>query len=217
MDGKQGTEALEAIAAEVQVCAKCDLCQGARQGVPGSGNPHAEIMLIGEAPSYFDDRSGVPFSGPSGKFLDELLALAGLDRTRVYLTNVVKHRLPEGHDLQPEEIAACADYLTRPIATIDPKVIVTLGRFSLARFLPRAKITAIHGQARLHEGRILVAMYNPAAALRREELRQTVLDDFARALPAALAEAHRLAAEGKLGAARPKPDDGQAPQQLSLF
>lgn len=211
-----GVELLAQIAAETQVCTKCDLYIGAHQAAPGSGDAQAEVMLIGEAPSYYDDRSGVPFSGPSGTFLDELLGLAGLNRSQVFLTNVVKHRVPEGQTLQSQEIAACAAYLTRQIAALDPKVIVTLGRYSLARFLPRAKITSIHGQARLHEGRILVAMYNPAAALHREELRQTVVDDFARALPAALAEARRLAAEGKLGGAR-STDEGQAPQQMSLF
>jgi uracil-DNA glycosylase len=208
---------LAQIAAEVQTCTKCPLHQGARMGVPGSGNPRAEIMLIGEAPSLYDDRRGVPFSGPSGAFLDELLALAGLDRSQVYLTNVVKHRLPDGHELQPDEIVACADYLTRQIAAIDPIVIVTLGRYSLARFFPTAKISRIHGQAKLIQGRIVVAMYNPAAALHKEELRETVVNDFARALPAALAEARRLAAEGKLGHQPDRPDEGDSPQQLTLF
>jgi uracil-DNA glycosylase family 4 len=216
MAASDGPELLAQIAEETQVCTRCDLCIGAHRAAPGSGDARAEVMLIGEAPSSYDDRSGVPFSGPSGAFLDELLGLAGLQRSRVFLTNVVKHRVPEGHSLQSSEIAACAGYLTRQIAALRPKVIVTLGRYSLARFLTRAKITTIHGQARLHEGRILVAMYNPAAALRREELRQTVVDDFARALPAALAEARRLAAEGKLGGVTP-PDEGQAPQQMSLF
>jgi len=216
-EAREAHEALAAIAAEVQVCTRCDLHVGARQGVAGAGKADAEVMLIGEAPSYFDDRRGYPFSGPSGAFLDELLALAGLTRDEVYLTNVVKHRLPEGHELQPSEIAACAPYLTRQIAALDPRVIVTLGRYSLARFLPGAKITRIHGQAQLREGRILVAMYNPAAALRNEALRQTVVDDFSRALPAALAEARRLEGEGKLRRRGAPPDEGEAPQQLSLF
>ena len=215
-EGDEKSRLLEQIVAETQVCTRCDLCIGARKAAPGSGDPHAEVMLIGEAPSAYDDRSGVPFSGPSGTFLDELLRLAGLRREQVYLTNVVKHRVPDGQTLQSSEITACAEYLTRQIAALNPTVIVTLGRYSLARFLPRAKITSIHGQARLHDGRILVAMFNPAAALHREELRQTVVDDFARALPAALAEARRLAAEGKLGGTNPN-DEGQAPQQMSLF
>ncbi len=208
---------LAEIAAEVRVCTKCPLHEGARMGVPGTGDAQAEVMLIGEAPSLYDDRRGTPFSGPSGAFLDELLELAGLDRTQVFLTNVVKHRLPDGHELQANEMAACADYLTRQIAAINPHVIVTLGRYSLARFFPTAKISRIHGQAKLQQGRVVVAMYNPAAALHKEELRQTVLDDFTRALPAALVEARRLAAAGKLGHAPDQPDEGDAPQPMSLF
>ena len=210
-------DVLQQLADEVQVCTKCDLHVGARNGVSGSGDPHAEVMLIGEAPSLYDDRRGYPFSGPSGVFLDELLALAGLTRAQVYLTNVVKHRVPEGRELQLGEIAACRDYLTRQIAAIDPKVIVTLGRYSLARFFPTAKISRIHGQAKLQDGRIVVAMYNPAAALHKEELRETVVGDFTRALPAALAEARRLAEEGKLGRPGHAPDEGEAPQQMTLF
>jgi DNA polymerase len=214
-EGAQG-DALQRVAAEVQVCTKCPLHQGARQGVAGAGDPRAEVLVIGEAPSQYDDRRGYPFSGPSGVFLDELLTLAGLDRSSVYLTNMVKHRLPEGHELQPQEIAACADFLARQIAAVNPRVIVTLGRYSMARFFPRAKITGIHGQAKLVDGRIVVAMYNPAAALHRDELREIVVGDFTRALPAAVAEARRLDAEGKLGKPSDQPPD-EAPQQMTLF
>lgn len=206
-------DTLEVIADEVRACARCDLRIGARNAVPGSGRADAEVFLVGEAPSLYDDRKGYPFSGPSGAFLDELLALAGLSRAEVYLTNLVKHRSPESRELLPVEIAACADYLTRQIAVVNPKVIVALGRGALARFLPGAKISQVHGQAKLAGGRVVVAMYNPAAALHREELRATVEDDFRRALPAALAEARRLSAEGKLI----PPDDQPPPQQMSLF
>lgn len=209
-------DTLETIAAEVQACTRCDLYQGAKQGVPGSGDPNAEVMLVGEAPSQYDDRRGYPFSGPSGVFLDELLALAGLTRAEVYLTNIVKHRVPDSRELLPGEIAACAGYLTRQIALVNPRVIVALGRGALARFQPGAKISRVHGQAKLVGGRIIVAMYNPAAALHREELRATVVADFQRALPAAIAEARRLAAEGKL-AAPGETRDQEPPQQMSLF
>lgn len=209
-------DSLEKVAAEVQVCTRCDLYQGARQGVPGSGNPHAEVFLVGEAPSQYDDRRGYPFSGPSGVFLDELLTLAGLTRADVYLTNLVKHRVPDSRELLPGEIAACAGYLTRQIALVNPKVIVALGRGALARFQPRATISRVHGQAKLMGGRIVVAMYNPAAALHREELRATVVADFQRALPAALAEARRLAAEGKLATGGGAQNE-EPPQQMSLF
>jgi DNA polymerase len=210
-------EALAQIAAEVRDCTKCDLHVGARNGVPGIGPPQAEVMLIGEAPSAYDDRSGRPFSGPTGVFLDELLAAAGLNRAQIYLTNVVRHRVPPQHELAGQEIAACAGYLTRQIEAINPLVVVTLGAAALNRFFPGARISRIHGQARLAAGRIVVALYNPAAALHKEELRATVVNDFTHALPAALAEARRLAAEGKLGRGAAGADEGEAPQQMSLF
>lgn len=212
-DARQTSDELARVAAETRVCQACDLHIGARLAVPGEGDPHAEIMLIGEAASAYDDRSGRPFSGPTGVFLDELLALAGLTRDQVFFTNVVKHRLPAGRDLAPREIAACAPYLTRQIAAVDPILIVTLGRYALARFLPRGRISAIHGRAWPGGGRLLLAMYNPAAALHREELRGAVVQDFTVALPAALSEARRLAAER--GPRRGEDEPGL--QQMSLF
>jgi uracil-DNA glycosylase family 4 len=208
-------ELLEEIAAETRACTRCPLHEDAHNAVPGEGRADAEIMLIGEAPSYVDDRRGTPFSGPSGVFLDELLSHAGLSRAEVFLTNIVKHRSPDSRELTAQEVAACAPYLTRQIAAINPQVIVALGRGATKRFFPRARITEIHGQAKLVDGRIVVAMYNPAAALHREELRQTVIDDFTTALPAAIAEARRLAAEGKLG--QNGADGGETFEQPSLF
>ncbi|HEU5349950.1 MAG TPA: uracil-DNA glycosylase [Ktedonobacterales bacterium] len=207
---------LPEIAREIEDCTRCDLYRHATHGVPGSGNSHAEVMLIGEAPSAYDDKRGYPFSGPTGIFLDELLALAHLSRKEIYLTNIVKHWIREGRSPLPSEIAACAPYLTREIAAVDPLLICTLGRFALARFFPKGTITALHGQAKIVGGRVVLALYNPAAALHREELRQTVVNDFTYALPTALAEARRLAAEGKLK--RPTgADDEEPPQQMTLF
>jgi DNA polymerase len=209
-------EILDAIAAQVRVCTKCPLYLGTKNGVPGEGSPEAEVMFIGEGPGYHEDRQGRPFVGPAGAFLNELLASIGLDRSSVFITNVVKHRTPENRDPLPEEIDACADYLQRQIEAINPKVIVTLGRYSMAIFFPTAKISQIHGQAKVVGNRIVVAMYHPAAALHQQTLRQTVVEDFKRAIPAALSEARRLAAEGKLGQPEKK-DDEQPPQQLTLF
>lgn len=211
-------ELLDQIAAQVRICTKCDLCKGTKNGVPGEGSAHAEVMLIGEAPGFNEDRQGRPFVGPAGGFLNELLEVAGLQRPEVFIANVVKHRPPENRDPLPEEIAACADYLTHQIAAINPRVIVTLGRFSMARFFPDAKIGKIHGQYKLVDGRVVVAMYHPAAALHQQTLRQTLVDDFRTAVPAALAMARQLAAEGKLDrpADKEKPE-GEPPQQLSLF
>jgi uracil-DNA glycosylase family 4 len=218
-------EVLEQVAAEVRVCTKCDLYVGTKHGVPGEGNAQAEVMFIGEAPGGREDALGRPFVGPAGQFLNELLAAAGLDRAQVFITNVVKHRPPENRDPLPEEIAACGHYLDRQIAALNPKVIVTLGRYSMARFFPTAKISKIHGQAQVVGGRVVLAMYHPAAALHQQALRQTLIDDFTRAIPAALAEAQRLEAAGKLASQQPgatqpqsKPEDeAPPPQQMSLF
>jgi DNA polymerase len=211
-------EVLEEVAADVRTCTKCDLCKNTHNGVPGEGSPQAEVLFVGEAPGYHEDKQGRPFVGPAGQFLNELLGSVGLDRSTVFITNVVKHRPPENRDPLPDEIVACSDYLTRQIAALNPKVIVTLGRYSMARFFPGAKISAIHGQAKKIDGRVVVAMYHPAAALHQQSLRQTVVDDFKRSIPPALAEARRMEAEGKLGS-RPekKNDDDEPPKQLSLF
>ena len=219
MNGSEAAgESLARVAAETERCTLCDLHIGARHSAPGAGAAPAEIMLIGEAPSAYDDRSGRPFSGPSGAFLDELLAAAGLSRAQVYLTNIVKHHPQESRELRPDEISACSGYLVREIAAVNPIVIVTLGRGALGWFLPNARISSQHGQARQHRGRILLAMYNPAAGLHREELHDVIVADFTRALPAALAEARRLLAEGKLTPSQtPRDDEGPGPQQMSLF
>ncbi len=211
-------EALAQVATETQACTRCALCKGTRHAVPGEGSPHSEVMFIGEAPGYREDASGRPFVGPAGQFLNELLALIGLDRSTAFITNIVKHRPPDNRDPLPEEIAACEDYLTRQIAALNPKVIVTLGRYSMARFFPGVSISRIHGQAKLIDGRIVVAMFHPAAALHKADLRPVLEADFKRAIPAALAEAQRLSAAGKLAAPAPaeKPKD-EPPQQLTLF
>src|SRR6266513_5599101 len=127
-------EILEKVAAEVSICTKCDLSKGRTKAVPGEGNPHARILFIGEGPGQQEDRQGRPFVGPAGQFLDELLASIELRRSDVFITNVVKCRPPNNRDPLPEEIAACDNYLDRQIAALNPQVIVTLGRYSMAKF-----------------------------------------------------------------------------------
>ena len=199
---------LAEIAREVKACTKCKLYQGAKQGVPGEGPATAEIMFIGEGPGFHEDQQGRPFVGPSGKFLEDLLASIGLKRQDVFIANVVKHRPPGNRDPEPDEIAACAGYLDRQIAAIQPKVIVTLGRYSMGRYFPNAKISVIHGQARTVDGRVIVAMFHPAAALHQESLRQTLVDDFKK-LPQLIARAQKEA--------RPPEPEDDGPAQLSLF
>ena len=142
-------EELAQIAAEVNVCTLCKLHRGTIKAVPGEGPADAKIMFIGEAPGFNEDRQGRPFVGAAGKFLEELLALAGLRRSDVFIANVVKHRPPNNRDPEPDEIAACSGYLERQIAAINPRVIVTLGRFSMAKWFPGEKISRIHGQPKL--------------------------------------------------------------------
>jgi DNA polymerase len=224
MSSAEPLTVLEQVAAEVRACTNCVLHVGTKNGVPGEGNPQAEVMLIGEGPGFNEDRLGRPFVGQAGGFLNELLEAAGLKRDEVFITNVVKHRPPENRDPLPEEIKACSDYLTRQIAAINPKVIVTLGRFSMARFIQGASISKIHGQYKVLDRRVVVTMYHPAAALHQQTLRTVALEDFRTAVPAALKLARELAAQGKVGNAPAgqddtpdKPDEPPAPQQLSLF
>lgn len=173
---------------EIADCPRCLLARTRTQTVPGVGPAHADIMFIGEAPGAREDERGVPFVGPAGQFLDELLTGIGLSRDAVYIANVVKCRPPGNRDPEPSEIEACAPYLERQIAQVDPKVIVTLGRFSMARWFPGQTISRIHGEPKRDGGRIIVPMYHPAAALHRGDLRDVIKADFAR-LPGFIAEA----------------------------
>lgn len=208
-------EELQLIAQEVRGCTLCGLHSGRTRAVPGEGPADAKIMCIGEGPGYHEDRQGRPFVGPSGQFLDELLALAGLHRADVFIGNVVKCRPPQNRDPQPDEIAICTEhYLFRQIAAIDPRVIVTLGRYSMNLFLPGARIMRDHGQPRQVNGRLIVPMIHPAAALHRPENRPLIEADFRR-LPEILAQAEREEAERATVAPRPVAEPPL--EQLSLF
>jgi uracil-DNA glycosylase family 4 len=172
-------------------------------------------MFIGEGPGFHEDKQGRPFVGPAGQFLEELLASINLKRADVFITNVVKCRPPGNRDPLPAEIDACNGYLDRQIAAIDPQVIVTLGRFSMAKFFGGEKISAIHGRARKIDGRICIAMYHPAAGLHQQSLKESIRSDFKK-IPLVIAEAERLAAEGKMKAEPPKAKE-ELPEQLALF
>ena len=166
-------------------------------------------MFVGEGPGFHEDQQARPFVGPAGKFLDELLASIGYKRTDVYITNVVKCRPPENRDPLPNEIEACRSFLEEQIAWIRPKVIVTLGRYSLAWFFPRDTISKVHGLVREREGRVFVHMYHPAAALHAGGLRKVIEEEFRR-IPAAL-ERVRLLEQPFPVAAEP------AAEQMRLF
>ena len=213
-------EILREVAAEVSTCVKCNLCKGRTKAVPGEGNPHAKIMLIGEGPGFHEDKQGRPFVGPAGQFLDELLASIKLKRADVFITNVVKCRPPNNRDPLPEEIAACNDYLDRQIEAIKPQVIVTLGRFSMVKFFGNEKISSIHGRARKKDGYICIAMYHPAAGLHQASLKETIREDFKK-IPLIIAEAERMTSENKEGQSKTaepiRVKKEEPPQQMSLF
>ena len=209
--------ALAAVAERVRVCTLCSLYKEANRAVPGAGDPHAEIVFIGEGPGQREDQLGLPFVGRSGDYLNYLLNLIDLKREQVFITNVVKHRPPDNRDPLPDEIAACKPYLDEQLALIDPAVIVTLGRFSMARYFPNAKITQIHGQPRYDERCAYYPLFHPAAALRTPALRRDMEADIRR-LPTVIAEvkARRAAVAGPPPPAAPAAPDAP-PTQLPLF
>jgi DNA polymerase len=150
--------------------------------VPGDGNPDAEILFIGEAPGYYESVQRKPFVGRSGQLFIATLAEVGYPRESVYISNIVKIRPPDNRDPLPNEIAAFKPFLDREIQILQPKLIITLGRFSMAKFLPEVKISQVHG--RLHKVKwndqplYILPMYHPAAALRNPKMKESFVQDF---------------------------------------
>ncbi len=219
------SEILQEVASQVTVCEKCELHFSRKKAVPGEGPVSSEIMFIGEGPGFYENEQGRPFVGQAGKLLEELLAALGMVRQQVFITNVVKCRPPGNRDPLPEELAACNDYLDRQIEAINPTVIVTLGRYSMAKFLPYAKISDVHGQAAWVKGRLVVPMYHPAAALHQPSLKPALEKDFTR-LPEYIQQARSAqnnarqpdAAEQKAEEPEKPPEKPKdEPTQLSLF
>lgn len=163
-------------------CLKCNRCAlrnlVATRVVPGEGNPHAQIMFIGEGPGVNEDKIGRPFVGAAGKFLDVLLESIGLKREDIFIANMVKCRPPENRDPTEEEKEICSYWLDEQIRIINPKVFVPLGRHALHKFLPEVTISTAHGKLFKEQGKIIFAMYHPAVALYNGSMRQTLLDDF---------------------------------------
>ncbi len=191
---------------DVAVCKRCNLYKTATNPVPGEGDENAQILFIGEGPGLNEDRLGRPFVGASGKFLDQMFASIGLKRSEVYIANVVKHRPPNNRDPLPAEISACSYFLDRQIALIKPKIIVTLGRHSMARYFPNSSISKIHGTYLKKDGVVYFAMYHPAAALHQQNLRYEIEQDMLK-LPSILNELQKTAA----------PPAAEKPKQLNMF
>jgi DNA polymerase len=192
---------------QVRECEKCILAQGRTNAVPGEGPKDAEIMFIGEGPGFHEDRQGRPFVGAAGNLLEELLASISLTREEVYIANVVKCRPPGNRDPKPEEIEACRPYLDQQIDIVRPRLIVTLGRFSMQRYFPGASISRIHGQPKRVGNMIYYPMFHPAAALHQPRWRGMVEEDILK-IPDLLAKLDEIEEE-----------EQSVPQaeQLSLF
>ncbi len=186
MDKEEGLKKIEK---EIRECKKCPLYKSATQAVPGSGNPNAKIVFIGEAPGFWEDKQGIPFVGRAGKLLDEMLEQISLKREDVFITNILKHRPPNNRDPLPNEIKACSPFLYRQLAIIKPKIIITLGRFAMNFFLPSAYISRVHGKIQeidwFGNKILLFPLYHPAAALRNGAVLTAFKDDF-RLIPSLL-------------------------------
>lgn len=176
----------------------------------GEGNPDADVMFIGEAPGFYEDREGRPFVGRAGKLLDKLIDEIGWKRSETYITNIVKRRPPENRDPFPEEIAAYAPYLSRQIEIIDPKIIAPLGRFAMNYFLPDAKISKDQGKLFWWGERLVMPLYHPAAALRSTGVLDNLKLSFTK-LPVALKKFDSFLKE------REPVEEETEPEQVSLF
>ena len=196
--------ALSELYQEIALCQQCEIAKYRTKVVPGEGAEDAEIMFIGEAPGWHEDQQGRPFVGPAGKYLNELLASINLNREQVYIANVIKCRPQGNRDPLPTEMLNCRKWLERQIELIHPRMIVTLGRYSMALFFPGKSISKIHGTALKQDNIIYFAMYHPAAALHQQSLRQTIQADMLK-IPSLLAQTD--------GIAETKPQ----PQQLNMF
>lgn len=178
MTTEQTIKQLKKVADEVRACAKCPLAQTRINPVVGEGNPEADIMFIGEGPGKNEDEQGRPFVGAAGKYLEELLSMINLTREQVYIGNVVKCRPPFNRDPLPQEIESCKPFLDTQIKILKPKLIVTLGRFSLNLFIPGKTISTVHGKPMRRDGRVYYPVYHPAAALYRNEMKIDIEKDF---------------------------------------
>jgi uracil-DNA glycosylase family 4 len=209
-------DSLDAIGADVRACRLCKLSQTRTLAVPGEGPPNAEILFIGEGPGFHEDQQGRPFVGAAGQLLIEMLRVISMRRDEVFITNVVRCRPPGNRDPLPDELSACHTYTLRQLDVLQPKLIVTLGRFSMFRFFGPGSMRDLHGRSREWNGITCLAMYHPAAILRTPtpEMRHLYEEDFKK-IPVLLADARRRAAPVISPPSPPEPAAGL--DQLPLF
>ena len=186
--------ALTEVYREIASCQDCELAKHRNKVVPGEGPEDADLLFIGEAPGWNEDQQGRPFVGAAGGFLDQLLTSIGLRREQVYIANVIKCRPPQNRDPLPDEIQACSKWLDHQVEIIQPRVIVTLGRYSLAKYFPGESIGKIHGKPRKQDDIIYYPMYHPAAALHQGSLRKIIQEDMLR-IPQILTQWERIPEE----------------------
>ncbi len=198
---------LETLHARIRQCTLCRLSRTRTHAVPGAGPANARIMFIGEAPGFHEDQQALPFVGAAGRFLEDLLATINLTREQVFITNVVKCRPPDNRDPQPDEITACRAYLDGQIAQIAPRVIVTLGRFSMQLAYSGVSISRVHGQPKRIGDVVYMPMFHPAAALHQPRYRSLIEQDFLK-IPELLSGIQDITADDQHAA---------PPEQLSLF
>ncbi len=196
--------ALSELYQEIALCQQCEIAKYRTKVVPGEGAVNADIMFIGEAPGWHEDQQGRPFVGPAGLYLEQLLASINLKRGQVYIANVIKCRPSGNRDPLPSEIHDCRKWQERQIELIHPRMIVTLGRYSMAMFFPGKSISRIHGTAQKRDNVLYYAMYHPAAALHQQSLRQAIEADMLK-IPILLAQAESVS------------ETKQQPQQSTMF
>lgn len=199
---------LKTVETQVRACTSCGLADTRTQAVPGEGSYTAELLFVGEGPGYHEDRQGRPFVGPAGKLLDKLLTSIGLERTNVYITNMVKCRPPNNRDPFPSELKACSGYLDTQMKLISPRIVVSLGRHSLGRFFPNETIGKARGKPRSWNGYTIFPIYHPAAALHNPSLMTALREDFQKL---------RLMLDSDPSPVVERNDSDQKPDQLSLF
>ena len=200
---------LQEISEKVRSCIDCPLSQNRTNAVPGEGPDNARIVFVGEAPGYHEDAQGRPFVGAAGRFLDELLLSVDLRREDVFIANMVKCRPPGNRDPMPAETEACSKYLDRQIELLNPDLIVALGRYALGKFFPNESISRVRGKVRNKDGRLILPLLHPAAALHQQSLAKTIEEDF-KTIPEVLQQAASQQERDPIPTSSP-------PRQLSMF